>query len=108
MRYEEIQAITERSNLSIATRLAAPQSPKSRHHNQEIERPRMSEDSLPDIVERLFSEFELRHSLPQITAVVQRSREHLQGEPEGALAELVERLARQRLATLSENNYRRG
>jgi hypothetical protein len=58
---------------------------------------------LADVVERLFTEFELQHSLPQITAVVQQSCEQLRGEPEEALPELVERLARQRLATSSEN-----
>lgn len=59
------------------------------------------EGSFADIVERLFLAFEDRLSLPDIVAVVKESREHLCGSPIGALPELTERLATQRLSALS-------
>jgi hypothetical protein len=57
----------------------------------------VAEDCYADIVERLFCEFELLFALPEILAVVQTCRHDLGWEPAGALPELVERLARQRL-----------
>ncbi len=50
-----------------------------------------------DVTERLMAEFEDRLSLRQITEVVRACRLDLEGTPRGALPELVERLARQRL-----------
>lgn len=54
-----------------------------------------------DVTERLMAEFEDRLSLPEITRVVARCRQDLQGTPAGALPELVERSARQRLLSAS-------
>ena len=56
--------------------------------------------SFADIVERLFREFEDRLSLTAIVEVVRESRRHLQGSPVGALPELTERLAHERLERL--------
>lgn len=53
--------------------------------------------TLADITERLMAEFEARHSLIDIVAVVAGCRRDLQGSPASAQPELVERLARQRL-----------
>lgn len=53
-----------------------------------------------DMLERLFRQFEDRLPLPVIVNVVRESREHLRGAPIGALPELTERLAYQRLTTL--------
>ena len=59
------------------------------------------ERSFADIVERLFREFEDRLSLTAIVDVVRESREHLRGSPVGALPELTERLAHERLGRLA-------
>jgi len=56
--------------------------------------------SFADIVERLFREFEDRLSLTAIVEVVRESRQHLRGSPVGALPELTERLAHERLDRL--------
>jgi hypothetical protein len=56
--------------------------------------------SFADIVERLFREFEDRLSLTAIVEVVRESRQHLRGSPVGALPELTERLAHERLERL--------
>lgn len=56
--------------------------------------------SFADIVERLFREFEDRLSLTAIVEVVRESRQHLRGSPIGALPELTERLAHERLERL--------
>jgi hypothetical protein len=56
--------------------------------------------SFADIVERLFREFEDRLSLTAIVEVVRESRLHLRGSPIGALPELTERLAHERLDRL--------
>ena len=56
-------------------------------------------DSLVDAVERLFREFEDQYSLTEIVAVVRECRKQLCCSPQGALPELVERLARQRLTS---------
>lgn len=66
--------------------------------------PETHEASFADIVERLFLAFEDRLSLRDIVAVVKESREHLRGSPVGALPELTERLATQRLSALSLAN----
>jgi hypothetical protein len=58
--------------------------------------------SFADIVERLFREFEDRLSLTAIVEVVRESREHLRGSPVGALPELTERLAHERLERLAQ------
>lgn len=58
-------------------------------------------DSAVDVTERLFAEFEQVHTLPVITTVVLRCYRELADAPAGALPELVERLARQRLTTTS-------
>lgn len=55
-------------------------------------------DTEVDVVERLFAEFEHVHALPTITAVVHQAYKDLHDAPAGALPELVERLARQRLS----------
>jgi hypothetical protein len=58
--------------------------------------------SFADIVERLFREFEDRLSLTAIVEVVRESRQHLRGSPVGALPELTERLAHERLERLAQ------
>jgi hypothetical protein len=59
--------------------------------------------SFADIVERLFREFEDRLSLTAIVEVVRESRQHLRGSPVGALPELTERLAHERLDRLVQS-----
>lgn len=59
--------------------------------------PQQAEPSLADIAERLMAEFSGQVNLSVISRVVQESRKDLQGAPPGALPELTERLARQRL-----------
>ena len=54
-------------------------------------------ESICDVTERLFAEFEDVHPLSAVTAAVLRARHELQGSPELALPELVERLVRYRL-----------
>ncbi len=54
-----------------------------------------------DVTERLMAEFEDRLDLKRITDVVRTCRQELDGTPTGALPELVERLARQRLLDLT-------
>lgn len=54
-------------------------------------------ESFADMVERLFREFEDRHTLSHILEVVRKAREDLSDSPPAARPELVERLARQRL-----------
>ncbi len=63
--------------------------------------PEAHEGSFADIVERLFRAFEDHLPLGTIVGVVKESREHLRGSPVGALPELTERLARERLSALS-------
>lgn len=58
-------------------------------------------ESFCDVTERLFGEFERVHRLPVIALVVGQCRVDLEGAPSGALPELVERLARQRLTDLA-------
>jgi len=58
--------------------------------------------SFADIVERLFREYEDRLSLTAIVEVVRESRQHLRGSPVGALPELTERLAHERLERLAQ------
>lgn len=60
------------------------------------------ESSFADMIERLFHQFESRLSLTQIVSVVRDAREQLRGSPLAALPELTERLAIERLTTLSE------
>ena len=60
----------------------------------------MTDVSYCDVTERMFTEFERVHPLPVIAAVVRQCRDDLAGSPPGALPELVERLARQRLSDL--------
>ncbi len=54
-------------------------------------------ESVCDVTERLFAEFDHIHPLPVITAAVVRARHDLHGSPELSVPELVERLARFRL-----------
>ncbi len=56
------------------------------------------ERSFADIVERLFSQFEDAVSLKAIVDTVRESRDQLRGSPVGALPELTERLAYERLS----------
>ena len=60
----------------------------------------MEDDLSAEVTARLFGEFALVQSLPVIATVVRRCRVDLQGSPPGAMAELVERAARQRLLDL--------
>ncbi len=61
----------------------------------------MNDDvSYCDITERMFTEFARMHPLPVIATLVRQCRRDLEGSPPGALPELVERLARQRLSDL--------
>ena len=69
--------------------------------NRETSRP-VSTETLVDVTERLFAEFERRLSLTTISATVHECRRDLAGAPQPALPELVERLARQRLTQLTE------
>lgn len=55
-------------------------------------------DSYADIVERLFGEYHTVLSLHRISEIVAGCRADLSGTPKGSLAELIERLARQRIA----------
>ena len=57
--------------------------------------------SFADMVERLFRKFDRHLTLPEIVGVVRESREQLRGSPRGALPELTERLAYQRLTELA-------
>jgi hypothetical protein len=61
------------------------------------------DDSFADMVERLFAQFEDRVPLKTIVEVVRESREHLRGSPVGALPELTERLAYERLSNGQRN-----
>jgi len=63
----------------------------------------MNDDSYCDVTERLFGEFERVHPLPVIAAVVRQCRNDLEGSPPGALPEVLERLARQRLSDLQSS-----
>jgi hypothetical protein len=60
-------------------------------------------ESLADVTERLFREFEPRVSLRTIVTTVRQCRSDLEraGNPQPALPELIERLARQRLTELA-------
>ncbi len=61
----------------------------------------MSADSYADALERLFAVYEDRHTFAVIENVVLECRRHLAGQtPPGALPELLDRLARQRLDDL--------
>lgn len=53
--------------------------------------------ALAEINERLYAEFRTHTSRDRISAVVRQADNDLSGAPTGALPELVERLARQRL-----------
>ncbi|MEO6700112.1 MAG: hypothetical protein ABI140_00070 [Jatrophihabitantaceae bacterium] len=59
------------------------------------------EKSFADMIERLFRQFEDRLPLTTIVRVVRESRDQLRGSPAGAMPELTERLAAERLTTLS-------
>lgn len=64
----------------------------------------MSDESYADVVERLFRGFEDRHSLSVIADVVAACRHELDGQtPMPARAELIYRLARQRLLDLPDS-----
>lgn len=69
----------------------------------------MTEFSYADVVERLFREFNGQHPLPVIVDMARACLTDLEGEvPPGALAELLERSARQRLTspTVDRKNQR--
>ena len=62
----------------------------------------MGADSYPDLLERLFAEFEDRQPLAVIETVVNQCHHELDGQtPAGAHFELLERLARLRLTDLN-------
>ncbi len=71
------------------------------HHRSsllEVHNHLVTEFSYADVVERLFREFNGQHPLPMIVDVVRACLTDLEGQvPSGALAELLERSARQRL-----------
>jgi len=56
-------------------------------------------ETVVDVVERLMAEFEDRLDLHDIATVVLGCRDDLDCSPPGALPELIERLAHQRLLT---------
>jgi len=60
----------------------------------------MSDQSYADVTERLLRAFEAVYPLPVIAAVVQQCRADLDSVPSGAIPELLERLAHQRLSDL--------
>jgi hypothetical protein len=62
--------------------------------------------SVPDVTERLMAEFGSRVDLAVISQVVLDCHRDLQGSPEAALPELVERLARQYLLDLLDKDPR--
>lgn len=59
-----------------------------------------SESLAEESVGRLMRDFHGDFGVDEITTVVTKCRNDLSGEPVGALPELVERLARQRLSDL--------
>ena len=61
----------------------------------------MTPVSIAHVAERLFVEFETQLPLDTIVATVRQSGHDIDGVPEPALPELVERLARQRLIELA-------
>jgi hypothetical protein len=61
-------------------------------------------ESICDVTERLFGEFEHVHPLSAVTAAVLRARHDLQGSPEAALPELVEQLVRYRLTEAARHH----
>jgi hypothetical protein len=58
-------------------------------------------DPLTQVTERLYREFHPHVARPEIVDLVRRCRAELDTASTGALPELVERLARQRLTDLS-------
>ncbi len=61
----------------------------------------MSDDrSYADVAARVFRTFHAMYPLPVIIAVLQRCRTDLDSVPAGAMPELWQRLARQRLSAL--------
>jgi hypothetical protein len=61
-------------------------------------------ESICDVTERLFAEFEHVHPLSAVTAAVLRARHDLEGSPETAMPELVERLVRYRLTEAAHHH----
>jgi hypothetical protein len=57
--------------------------------------------SFADMIERLFRQFEGELPLTAIVRVARESRQQLSGSPAGAIPELTERLAIERLTTLA-------
>jgi hypothetical protein len=62
--------------------------------------------SFADMIERLFRQFEGELPLTAIVRVARESRRQLSGSPAGALPELTERLAIERLTTLAMTGIR--
>lgn len=62
----------------------------------------MVPNSLTDVVERLYRDFDGGVELRAVIAVVEQCRDELDAHSHDALPELVERLARQRLIDLTE------
>lgn len=62
--------------------------------------------SFADMIERLFRQFEGELPLTAIVRVARESRQQLSGSPAGALPELTERLAIERLTTLAATGLR--
>jgi hypothetical protein len=58
------------------------------------------DQSFADMIERLFRQFEGELPLTTIVRVARESRQQLSGSPAGAMPELTERLAIERLTTL--------
>jgi hypothetical protein len=58
------------------------------------------DQSFADMIERLFRQFEGELPLTAIVRVARESRQQLSGSPAGAMPELTERLAIERLTTM--------
>lgn len=65
-------------------------------------------DCVADLTERLFAEFESVLPLHTIAGVVRACRRDLAGSPVGAMPELTERLARQRLSAAATGTAQSG
>ena len=74
----------------------------SRPWDEHIDPPAEAGDHYADLVEQLFREFEDSLSLCRIVSVLQQCRHELSGGPELATPELLERLARHRLAAAAD------
>jgi hypothetical protein len=82
--------MTEFSELTVTSRQSEPAGSYGDNHDR----------SFADMIERLFRRFDDRLPLISIVRVARESRDQLRGSPAGAMPELTERLAIERLNTL--------